>query len=204
MTTMLDELVARDVGFAKEALQKGSSQVAAGVRKSMLSMSHNMHYRNVNGKRKMYKGSSRVLGTRSDPKTGAILDPNNMSSQIHFYVPEGESRTAVVGGAHKGFQPVEYKFGKIAGNYGDYQEAVGTRGRAILHKLNTGEISSEHPYSGDSWWDNFNFVKNRNFYAKGFNNSIGAANRSIEKTYGESFNKTIANLPIKPIKRKIV
>lgn len=202
---MLGELVTRNEGFVKEGLQKSSSIIADGIKSKMGSFMTYFSYRKGKyGKKPKFfydPKNAKKLGTRRDPYTGRVISPASMDSQVHFYVPKGDSGTAVIGGSHKEFQPRAYDMGIDTGAYGKPQKAVGSKGRAILHKLNTGEVTAENPHYGDGFMEHMNFVKNRNFYEKGFGSTKSAADQKIAKVYQHGFTKTIDNIEVTPRKR---
>jgi len=205
MTPLLDELIARDVGLAQEALQAGGSKVMIATRRKMKSMGTYWHQSFKGGKRKVYKNTNvgRILGSRSDQSDGSVMRPPNIANLIHFYLSKG-SRSVIVGGAHPRFQPKQYKYGRVIGNEGKAMGSVGSESRSILHKLNTGEVTGDHPYKDDKWGLNNRFVKGRRFMEKGFVQALPGAISSIEKRYHESFRVAVNNMPIKSVVRKIV
>jgi len=195
-TPLLQELANRSYGLTKEALSVGGSIIAKAARSKMMSHRHRWQQEVVDGKRNIYKAdsASRVLGSRTSHSTGAVGDPANMASQIHFVVAK-ISPSVSVGGAHKDYRPEIYEDGVLKGHRG-VVKAVGSKGRAILHKLNTGEVSSDHPYSKKSMFPAAKH-RGRHFMEDALASTKGAVDAAIEKRYGKSFTSAVNNINTK-------
>jgi len=204
---LLDEMAKRSVGLVSESLQVAGSQIALNARAEMDKLSHHWFNAFIDGKYKIWEdpSASKQLGLRVAHTSKGLRGGKSMSNMLSFYLsPNG--LTVTVGGTHPYFVPKAFKDGIHVGDYGEPVKAVGTKGRAIIHKLNTGEITPEHPYSAKSWQFSGhapNFVKNRHFMEKGF----GLARSSIDKSLGERFEKSfrvvVNRIDVKGVKRRL-
>jgi len=124
-----------------------------------------------------------------------------MASQIHFIVAKG-SPSVSIGGGHKDVRPDEYTDGIKTGTR-PLVKAVGSKGRAILHKLNTGEVTNEHPYSKKTkgYESTEMSYKGRHFMEDALSQTKGAVDDAIAKRYGRSFRSAINNINTSPIVR---
>ncbi|MBW1803362.1 MAG: hypothetical protein JRJ85_21860 [Deltaproteobacteria bacterium] len=205
---LLDEMLGRSYGLAQESLSVAGSQVQKNARKAMKRYTHHWSHKiNKNGKRWIFEDKSSIyeLGARISHKSGSASSPKSMSSLISSYLAP-HSLTVTVGGAHPNFRPRKFKDGMINGTMSTVK-GVGTKGRAILHKLNTGEVSDEHPYSKVSSSFEHPFEnKDRKYKARPFMDiawmeSQGVINDKLKKRYENSFYRVMNDVKVKTVKR---
>ncbi len=205
LTPLLEELKGRTHGLAQQALQIAGSKVAKAARTEMEKMGTHWFNDVINGEYTIWRNPSAIkqLGARISHTDGGGMSPANVSSQIHFYLAP-HALTVVVGGAHPTFRPVIFKEGLPSGYMGTIGK-VGTEGRAIIHKLNTGEIVDEHPYAGGNTpIPDAQYVKGRYFMERGF----AIATKDVYDAFGDRFEKefamTVNGIDMTPIKRTII
>ncbi len=202
---LIDEMAKRGLGLMSESLQVAGSQIAKEARASMYRQRHNWFNAFIDGKYKVWKelSGAKQLGLMMSHKNQGQHQPGSIGNMLSFYLsPSGLSVT--VGGAHPRFQPRAYKDGIHIGNYGKPIAAVGKRGRAIIHKLNTGELNSDHPYSKKSW-ERFEGAKykGRHFMDVGFREARKQIDKSIGARFEKSFKVAVNRVEVKGIHRKI-
>jgi len=188
ITPMMIELEKRTLGFAQEALQVAGAHVAKAARTEMRKMTTDWINWVSRGKYRFAKSSGAItkeLGQRISHTTGRIENPSSVANMIDFYLGD-KSLTVVVGGAHPRFAPKVFDKGVVVGHKSK-QSSVSVKTRAIIHKLNTGEVTSEHPYSRDTAVPNANYVKNRHFMERGYTMAAGAVGESMKKRFADSF-----------------
>ena len=126
---------------ALEALSKAGNRLRENSRKSLLQSKTLWNQEYISGKRRIFKGNSKKLGTRishgARNAKGATEDPENMASFINSFLME-KNLTMVVGGKHPRFRPKKIRDGEIKG----YMASVGgvsKRTHMILEKLESGK-----------------------------------------------------------------
>ena len=205
---LLDEMLGRSYGLAQESLSVSGSQVQKNARNAMKRFKHHWSHKIKDGKRWIFEDKSKVyeLGARISHSSGSAENPKSMSSMISSYLAP-HSLTVTVGGAHPTFRPRRFKDGIVNGSMSSVK-GVGTKGRAILHKLNTGEISDEHPYSKVSATDGKPFEnKDRKYKARHFMDiawleSQGVINDKLSARYKNSFYRVMNSVAVKTVVRK--
>ena len=194
-TPLIQELIGRDIGLAKESLNVGGSIIAGAARQKMESYTHPWQQSIKNGKRTIWKDDtdSRTLGSRTSHSTGIDGNPKNMSSQIHFVLAKN-SPSVSIGGAHKDYRAPIYRDGILEG-YMPVVKAVGSKGRAILHKLNTGELNEDHPYRKrkTGFESSEPDYKGRGFMEYALSSTKGAVDAALAKRSGKSFKSAVNN-----------
>ncbi len=204
ITPLLQQMIGRTRGLAQESLQVAGAHVAREARSSMNKMGHHWFNDVINGQYTIWsdENAMKILGKRISHSRGGGLNPSSMDSLIGFYLAP-KSLTVVIGGAHPRFRPIAYKDGLPNGYYGKTLSAVGSKGRAILHKLNTGEITSEHPYAGGKTpIPGAIYEKDRNFMEKGYSLAKGAIERSLTDRFEKSFRVAVNRVDVDGIRRK--
>lgn len=209
ITPLLAEMQGRTHGMAQESLQVAGSKVAAHARKSMSNFKHHWLNAVINGKYVEWESATGVkeLGIRISHtqegngrgNLGAVMNPKSMQSLVGFYLAP-HSLTVVVGGGHPKFRPMAFKHGLPNGYYGEAQPAVGKKGRAILHKMNTGEVTSENPYSGTEKAD-IDYTP-RPFMDLGLVMARGDISRSLTDRFEKSFKIAMNEVEVTGIWRK--
>ena len=200
---MLEQMKTRSLGLVAESLQVSGALVAKHARAEMLKMSTHWHNAFIDGEYKEWRDPAKAkrLGIMMSHKQPGKHAPGSIHRMISFYLSPNQ-RTVTIGGTHPYFVPVSYKDGIRVGTYGEAVKAVGYYGRAIIHKLNTGQVTSEHPYSGTERASR-GFVKNRNFMEAGFAAARGDIDKSLGERFERGFTVAVNNLNVKPIKRKL-
>ncbi len=203
---MLEEMSKRSLGLVAESLQVSGSKIAKYARIEMNKQKHHWFNAFIDGKYKIWESTtaSKRFGFMMSHKQGGLHEPGRISRMVSFYLSPNQL-TITVGGTHPYFKPRQYKDGIHVGYYGDAVKAVGVKGRAIIHKLNTGDVSSEHPYYGggdNTMIQNANYVKGRHFMEKGFAAARGDIDKSLGKRFEKSFGVAVNRIDVKGVKRK--
>ncbi len=201
LTPLLDELENRIHGLVGEALQVAGSKIASASRQKMQAMSHHWFNAVVNGKYQEWynPAATKELGARISHTDAGSISPASMASQISFYLSK-KGTTVTIGGAHPRFTPIRFKHGIAVGTYGKSNPPVGSKGRAILHKLNTGEVTSENPYYGTEK-QNLAY-KSRHFMEAGYREALPAASEAFTNRFKEVFQITVEGLDVLSRKRR--
>ncbi len=205
LTPLLTELKGRTQGLAQEALQIAGSKVAAAARSELEKMGTHWFNDVINGEYTIWRDPAKTkqLGARISHSEGGAMSPSNVSSLIQFYLAP-HSLTVTVGGAHPAFRPIVFKDGLPSGYMGKVG-SVGKIGRSIIHKLNTGDVTSEHPYyGGETPIEGAQYVKDRFFMERGFAIATKGVYDAFGGRFEESFNMTVDNIDVTPIRRNII
>lgn len=157
--SMLDFIGERSYGLARESLSVTGAIVQKKAKTTMRSYTTYWHsskaipkgakkvgaiYGNEN--RFAYKtDEARPLGTMTNHKTDEVITNNDVANVISSYLSPRGGLSVTIGGAHKSFKPIKYENGVRVGTLKEVK-ARGSITRAIFHKLETGEITKEHPY----------------------------------------------------------
>lgn len=195
-TPLLDKIAKISVGMALESLSVAGAHVQKQARISLRSKSHNWHQSIIDGKKQIrYDGSQmRELGVRMSQKDGTTASPRSMANFINSYLM-AERLTVVIGGMHKGFNPVKYQDGFPVGSLPKVA-GVSKGSHAILHKLNFGELNEEYtsrvrPKSMKRF-ENANY-KGYRFMQEGYGRAKplveDAMTRRAERLFHEAVNK---------------
>jgi hypothetical protein len=166
---MLDEIGKIHYGMAMDALDQSANHIRKKQREAIgWSGSHHWRQKVVDGKRRIYRGSPKAVGSnRMSHSNGSILSPSHMKNFINSWVSE-KHMMAVVGGRHKSYRPSIWRDGKRVGR-GSKVSGVSEKTFGILQKLNDGgtykEQSSYYKKTRDNGMDRF---KNANFKARRF------------------------------------
>lgn len=202
---LLDEMLGRSYGLAQESLSVAGIAVMKNARNEMKRYRHHWSHELKNGKRWIFNNKNEYyeLGARISHSSGSKDNPDSMSSMISSYLAP-KSLTVVIGGSHPTFAPRKFKDGLVTGTMSPVK-GVGSKGRAILHKLNTGEVSDEHPYSKISSSINKPFENRdrkyikRPFMDRAWNNSQSHINDKLKTRYENSFYRVFNNIKIKTV-----
>jgi len=199
LTPALTKLLTLSMGWAQEGLQVAGAKTAQAARSEMRKMSTQwFKWVNENGTYRFGKAgvASQELGRMMSHSTGRPMKPYSISAMIKFYLPDN-SLTVVVGGAMPRFRPKRFEKGVAVGRLSTVSP-VSVKTRAILHKLNTGEVTSEHPYSVKTAVKNATYVKNRRFMEKGYAVAKPGIRKSIEDRYAEGFTEAFTHIKVNP------
>ncbi len=205
LSPLLDQMVIRSYGLAQQSLQQAGAKVAYAARAEMNKMGSHWFNDVVNGEYEIWRdrAAMKILGKRISHTSGGGMSPPSMANLIGFYLSP-HSLTVTVGGGHPTFRPIAFKDGLPNGYYGNSIGSVGSKGRAILHKLNTGEVTSENPYakSGTPIKD-AKYVQNRHFMERGFAMARGEIDRIFAENYEKTFMTAMNNVHVTPIVRSV-
>lgn len=198
---MIDFIAQRHYGLAKESLSVAGSKVRKQAENKMKSYYHNwINKLNSDGKYITYKSNNKKkrFGDMISHRA-TTLSSRNIGEIITSYMPDNKLEV-IIGGDHKSFRPLIYEKGLAVGTMKRVKR-VSKATRAIFHKMNTGEITKEHPYSNKSRTK----YPDATYTARPFlNNAMLTANSevisSIEKRYVQVLPGLVANANIKVVK----
>lgn len=197
--------------LAREQMSRGGEIVKTAMRKNMVRHKHNWFTkRDKKGDLYIYenKKKTKVLGRRTKADGSNLNTPESMSNFITNYFDE-KNGLLVVGGSHRGFNPILRDKGKVTGR-GGYVKGIGKHTKAIIHKMNSGQAGENY-----GWWyknslrklkDEPNMEKKKfrawNFMRDGINDTKSEFNSLITTEYDRLFMQTVMNQKVKV--RKIV
>ncbi len=201
ITPLLAEMRGRTLGMAQESLQVAGSKVAEHSKKAMRNFKHHWFNAVIDGKYVEWESKTGVkelgvrishtqAGSNSWDSLGLGMAPRSMDSLIGFYLAP-HSLTVTIGGGHPTFRPRAFKDGLVSGYTGKTVKAVGSQGRAILHKMNTGEVTDEHPYYGGE-----HEFKPRPFLDQGFALAQTDINTALTDRFEETFKVAINRVEV--------
>jgi hypothetical protein len=228
VTPMLDVIASTSYTLAREALTKTGLDTKDEVKNAIRHYKHNWHHAviarnqipkgatgvksgnrnktplNKNTKsRYIWKdmGKVRTLGTMTShgSASGSMVD--NVGDMITSYISPKGGLSVTVGGSHKRAIIKKYKDGEENGDYGEVH-AVSAETKAIFHKLNTGQISKDHPYYtrvGKSGYETRHtmYDKTRNFFDLGRSFAKAEVERKLTKYYSQVLPRVVNNKNIK-------
>ncbi len=197
---MLDYMIEKTPLFAREALSKGGAKLQKRIRSEMAREQTQWHQDVVGGKRRIYKLNPHQIGITMSHETGRTHPLKNMSRLINSYISPNNPYFVAVGGAHPTFYPLKIRDGKVVGSMGRVK-GVSKTGAAILHKLNTGEVTPEHPYYNRSWIPNANYP-HRGFYERAWGSVRGQVEDTIIKSFTRSVLRTMNQMQFEERKVK--